>query len=261
MQGVLEDAFHHISKNLESTPSGRALDSSKGIKNFEELRDWMFKATIKGESDEEAHYLVTRQHDKSTIKAAARRLNNILVGARGVLVVDSAGGDPPQVTSDKTCDPIVLDIDGLESAPQRFVVASVVERIKQHREQHAERRQRYVIVLDELNRFAPRGSRDEVSKLFEHVAAQLRSQGLILFGAQQKASSIAPLVWENAGHKSTRPHRCGRAILRDVAPGTAFSHKSSCREPRSRRKDNTTGRVHLSYACQHSIHPLGNKKG
>jgi DNA helicase HerA-like ATPase len=162
----------------------------------------MFRATVRGSKDEDQHYLILRQHDRSTIRATARRLNNILAGARGVLTLDSASGEPPEVTRNKTCDPIVLDIDGLESAPQRFVVASVIERIKQHRERHAERRQRYIIVLDELNRFAPRGSRDEVSKLFGHVAAQLRSQGVILFGAQQKASNIAPLVWENASTKA-----------------------------------------------------------
>jgi DNA helicase HerA-like ATPase len=172
------------------------------VNNFSELVEWMIAATIKSEDEVEPHFLITRQHDRSTIKAATRRLNNILAGARGVLETDYASGDPPKITSEKSCDPVVIDIDGLESAPQRFVVASIIERIKQHREKHADRRQRYIIVLDELNRFAPRGSRDEVSKLFEHVAAQLRSQGVILFGAQQKASNIAPLVWENASTKA-----------------------------------------------------------
>lgn len=202
MQGVLEDAFQYISKSSASVPSGRTLDGSRGVSTFGELAQWLIDATVRVEDDQEPHYLISRQHDTSTIKATARRLHNILVGARGVLETDSASGEPPQVTSEGTCDPIVIDIDGLESAPQRFVVASVIERIKQHREKHAERRQRYVVVLDELNRFAPRGSSDEVSKLFEHVAAQLRSQGVILFGAQQKASSVAPLVWENAATKA-----------------------------------------------------------
>ena len=201
MKGVFEDAFQYITKTATGMPSGRTLDSSKGIKNFQTLIEWMKGATRKSEDDEE-HYLATRQHDRSTVKATVRRLNNILTGARGVLVINSASGDPPKIVINKTCDPIVIDIDGLESATQRFVVASVIERIKQHRAKHAERRQRYIVVLDELNRFAPRSSSDEVSRLFEHVAAQLRSQGVILFGAQQKASSISPLVWENAATKA-----------------------------------------------------------
>ena len=202
MQGVLDDAFSHISKYKKGFPSGRTLDNSKGIKNFRELVDWITEATVKKEDEEELHYLIRRQHDRGTIKAAARRLNNILMGARGMLELHSASGSPPEVTPNKTTDPIVIDIDGMDEAPQRFVVASIIETIKRHREQHAERNQRYVIVIDELNRFAPRGSSDEVTKLFEHVGAQLRSQGVILFGAQQKASSVSPLVWENAATKA-----------------------------------------------------------
>lgn len=230
MQGVLEDAFQYISKTEVRAPSGRTLDSSKSVGNFRELVEWMIDATVKPEDDENKHYLIKRQHDRNTIKATTRRLNNILTGARGVLETDGASGEPPQVTSEKTCDPIVIDIDGLESAPQRFVVASVIERIKQHREKHAERRQRYIIVLDELNRFAPRGSSDEVSKLFEHVAAQLRSQGIILFGAQQKASSVAPLVWENAATKAlgrTGAVELSTDMWRQVLPAVTRSRAAS----------------------------------
>lgn len=229
MQGVLEDAFQYISQEHTRSASGRTLDCAKGITDFNSLIAWLTDATVKGE-DGEPHYLIERQHDRSTIKAAARRLHNILTGARGVLVRDSASGKPPEVTADRTTDPIVIDIDGLEQAPQRFVVASVIERLKQHRERHADRRQRYIIVLDELNRFAPRGSADEVSKLFEHVAAQLRSQGIILFGAQQKASSIAPLVWENASTKAlgrTGAVELSADMWRQVLPSVVRSRAAS----------------------------------
>ncbi|HNS49850.1 MAG TPA: hypothetical protein PKO09_01570 [Anaerolineae bacterium] len=229
MQGVLEDAFQFISQEHAGSASGRTIDCSKGISNFDTLIKWLIAATVK-DNEQEPHYLITRQHDRSTIKATARRLNNILAGARGVLVRDSASGEPPQVTADRTTDPIVIDIDGLEEAPQRFVVASVIERLKQHRERHADRRQRYIIVLDELNRFAPRGSTDEVSKLFEHVAAQLRSQGIILFGAQQKASSVAPLVWENASTKAlgrTGAVELSADMWRQVLPAVARSRAAS----------------------------------
>ncbi|MFQ5629769.1 MAG: hypothetical protein ACE5I1_13475 [bacterium] len=190
IQGVLDDAFYSISKYQKGIPSGRTLDKSKGVKNFRELVEWITEATLKQEDEEQPHYLIRRQHDRATIKATARRLNSILSGARGVLALDSASGSPPDVTPNMTCDPIVIDIDGMEEAPQRFVVASIIETIKRHREQHAERNQRYIIVPDELNRFAPRGSSDEVTKLFEHVGAQLRSQGIILLGRNKKQAAF-----------------------------------------------------------------------
>jgi DNA helicase HerA-like ATPase len=56
----------------------------------------------------------------------------------------------------------------------------------------------YVFVLDELNRFAPRGHTDPITQLIETVAAELRSRGVILLGAQQQASLVSPRVVENA---------------------------------------------------------------
>jgi DNA helicase HerA-like ATPase len=55
----------------------------------------------------------------------------------------------------------------------------------------------YLVALDELNRFAPRGSRDPITQLIETVAAEMRSQGIILLGAQQQASKVSEKVIEN----------------------------------------------------------------
>lgn len=201
--GVLADAFDYISDRSTSTLSGRTLNSANdaAVLTFRQLVDWIAAGALKSEPDAEPHYLVARQHDRATIKAAARRLNNILAEAKGVLVEAAAGGSPPEITRSATCDPIVIDIADLDGGIQRFIVAAIIERVKRHRERNAERPQRYLIVLDELNRFAPKGGTDDVSKLFEHVAAQLRSQGILLFGAQQKASSVSTIVWENAATK------------------------------------------------------------
>lgn len=232
MQGVLDDTFFYISKHAQGTSSGRTLDHRKGVSTFQGLVEWLNEATTDSTTEDEnkSHYLLQRKHSPATIKAALRRLNNVLSAARGVLVSDSGTGEPPEITHNRTRDPIVIDIDGLESASQRFVVAAIIERIKRHREDHASRRQRYIIVLDELNRFAPRGSEDEVSKLFEHVAAQLRSQGIILFGAQQKASAIAPLVWENAATKvlgRTGAVELSNPMWRQILPEAARSRAAT----------------------------------
>ena len=56
----------------------------------------------------------------------------------------------------------------------------------------------YLFVLDELNRFAPKGHTDPITQLVETVAAELRSRGVILLGAQQQASLVSPRVVENA---------------------------------------------------------------
>lgn len=55
----------------------------------------------------------------------------------------------------------------------------------------------YVLVVDELNRWAPKGATDPITRLIERVVAEMRSQGVILFGAQQQASQVSPRVIEN----------------------------------------------------------------
>ncbi|MGI8549439.1 MAG: hypothetical protein ACR2PL_01395 [Dehalococcoidia bacterium] len=60
----------------------------------------------------------------------------------------------------------------------------------------------YFLVLDELGIYAPRGARDPITKLFEHVAAQLRSQGIILLGAQQHASQVSETIFGNSEFKA-----------------------------------------------------------
>jgi DNA helicase HerA-like ATPase len=52
-----------------------------------------------------------------------------------------------------------------------------------------------------MNRFAPRGSKDSITQLIEQVAAEMRSQGIILLGAQQQASKISERVFENSAIK------------------------------------------------------------
>ena len=52
----------------------------------------------------------------------------------------------------------------------------------------------YLVTLDELNRFAPHGSKDAITQLIERVAAEMRSQGIILLGAQQNASLVSSRV-------------------------------------------------------------------
>jgi DNA helicase HerA-like ATPase len=211
------------------------LDTSNeaGVTNFSEFVEWIGQGAVKQDEDEEVHYLVRRQHDRATIKAAARRLRNVLAQASGILRLDSTSGQPPEVVRSETTDPIVIDIDGLDATIQRFIVAAIVERIKRHRAENAERRQRYLIVLDELNRFAPKGGTDEISKLFEHVAAQLRSQGILLFGAQQKASSVSTIVWENAATKALG--RTGAVELaaeqwRQILPGATRTRAAALQQ-------------------------------
>jgi DNA helicase HerA-like ATPase len=83
---------------------------------------------------------------------------------------------------------------------QRFVVATIFNQLLEDRTgPNAVNGLVYLVALDELNRFAPRSAKDAITKLIETVAAEMRSVGIILLGAQQQASKISERVFENAG--------------------------------------------------------------
>jgi hypothetical protein len=142
------------------------------------------------------------QHHTGTIRKLYRRLFLVLSEGQGVLRRNEQQGEPLIVTDRDTCDPKVIDLSSLAAVPslQRFVAATIFNQLKEERTgRNVQRGLVYVVTLDELNRFAPRGSHDPITALIELVAAEMRSQGIILLGAQQQASLVSERVVENAG--------------------------------------------------------------
>ncbi len=140
-------------------------------------------------------------HASGTWKKLYRRLLKLLYESKGVLRRTDVKGAPLKVVRQDTCDPIVVDLSELSASPdlQRFVVATVLRQLVDART--GTQRQRglvYLVTLDELNRFAPRGHHDPITQLVEQVAAEMRSQGIILLGAQQQASLVSQRVIENS---------------------------------------------------------------
>jgi DNA helicase HerA-like ATPase len=126
----------------------------------------------------------------------------MVIEGDGVLRRTGQIGNPIDVGFRQTKDPIVIDLNGLvgKRELQRFVVATVLRQlIDQRTGKNATDGLVYLVVLDELNRFAPKGSRDSITRLIEQVAAEMRSQGIILLSAQQQASKVSETVIENAG--------------------------------------------------------------
>jgi hypothetical protein len=60
-----------------------------------------------------------------------------------------------------------------------------------------------VVLLDELNKYAPREGQSPIKETLVDIAQRGRSLGIILIGAQQTASRVAPEVVENASIRVT----------------------------------------------------------
>lgn len=176
-----------------------------------------------------------------------RHLKWVVQEGDGVLRRDDARGTPLAVPAAGTKGPMVIDLFGILRTPslQRFVVAAVFHQIVRMRSENPVSGLRYLITLDELNRFAPRGGTDPITRQIETVAAEMRSQGVILLGAQQQASLVSAKVIENcsiraAGRSGTLETnqevwkgfgRSARAAAAQLQPDEKLIHQPSFREP------------------------------
>ncbi len=94
----------------------------------------------------------------------------------------------------------VVDLHALHDDGQRFVVGALLAEIFEQKQGTGREPLRF-IVLDELNKYAPREGSSPIKELLVDVAARGRSLGVILIGAQQSAATVAPTIVENAAIK------------------------------------------------------------
>lgn len=92
---------------------------------------------------------------------------------------------------------VVVDINSLHEDGQRFVVGSLLSRVFEQKER-GQRFPLHFVVLDELNKYAPRQGNSPLKEVLVDIAARGRSLGVILVGAQQSASQVEPAVTRNA---------------------------------------------------------------
>jgi hypothetical protein len=94
----------------------------------------------------------------------------------------------------------VVDLHALHDAAQRFVVGALVTRIFEEKQGLGREPLRF-IVLDELNKYAPRQGASPIKEVLVDIAARGRSLGVLLIGAQQSARDVDPTIVMNAALK------------------------------------------------------------
>ncbi len=92
----------------------------------------------------------------------------------------------------------VIDIHNLHDRAKRFVVGVVVKKLFEQKEAAGSARPLVFLVLDELNKYAPREGWSPLKEVLLDIAERGRSLGLILIGAQQTASEVERRVVANS---------------------------------------------------------------
>lgn len=95
----------------------------------------------------------------------------------------------------------VIDIHNLHDRAKRFVTGVVLKRMLEDKEASGSARPLTFVVLDELNKYAPREDWSPIKDVILDMAERGRSLGMILIGAQQTASQVERRVVANCAFR------------------------------------------------------------
>jgi DNA helicase HerA-like ATPase len=142
---------------------------------------------------------MTRNAAAGTLDAFRRRLH-AAAGHMGHLVRGDAEAAAARIDWDAH-QVSVIDIHKLHGTAQMFVVGVVLKRMMERKEGTGTARPLVFVVLDELNKYAPRSGWSPIQDVLLDIAERGRSLGVSLFGAQQTASEVERRVVANAALK------------------------------------------------------------
>ena len=165
------------------------------VRSFDELCD-----LIRAEVEDEHSPWRGRLSD-ATVAAFVRRLD---AGRfrMGHLVWGREAEDPARHRIDWEAEQVtVVDIHGLHDRAKRFVTGVVIKRLFEHKERMGRREPLAFLVLDELNRYAPRDGWSPIKEVLLDVAERGRSLGMILIGAEQTASEVERRIIANSAFR------------------------------------------------------------
>lgn len=128
--------------------------------------------------------------------ATAEALIRRLWGSRNEMSHLIRGDLHPAIMAKSELDPLapahqitIVDINKLGGQAQKFVVGVLLKKLFYEKEKRGQNPVVF-IVLDELNKYAPREGRSPIKNLLVEIAERGRSLGIILIGAQQTASEV-----------------------------------------------------------------------
>ncbi|MGH9235899.1 MAG: ATP-binding protein [Acidimicrobiales bacterium] len=132
-----------------------------------------------------------------TVNAFLRRLHGSRSHMRHLIRADVARPEAHRVDFDRA-QVTVVDIHNLNDRAKRFVVGVVLGQAFRRKEASGQARPLQFVVLDELNKYAPREGSSPIKEILLDVAERGRSLGIILIGAQQTASEVERRIVANS---------------------------------------------------------------
>jgi hypothetical protein len=192
-------------------------DPGRRIDTFDKLNNWFQGEIAQAEENGQNDCWGGRVHI-ATMRRLRRQFENLRGRGMGLFTGGKAReGDDIPVENWHNGQVVVVDLAGVSTEVQGFVIARTVDRLMQAAEQSMLGVDHLAIVTDELNAFAPSvgGEMATVRKTLQKVATQGRYAGLSLFGCAQQLSKIDELLRDNCASKAL-----GQSAEAELSSGT-----------------------------------------
>jgi uncharacterized protein len=131
-----------------------------------------------------------------TVNAFVRRLYGAVRHVEHLIRGDIPNPDRHQIKRQEQV--TVVDIHNLNDRAKRFVVGAVLRKTFDDKELSGQREPLTFVVLDELNKYAPREGYSPIKEILLDIAERGRSLGIVLIGAQQTASEVERRIVANS---------------------------------------------------------------
>jgi len=167
--------------------------------SFAKMKDDLAKVTRKGA--EVTVLGVSGSYMSGVVSAVRRRVIGFLSRATRAVEERRPNGRPVKFAALKPNSLNVVQLYRLSEAEKRLVFNAVVREISRGLEKPDSPVKRVIVIVDELNKFAPTGGFSPIKEQIIDVVARGRSLQFTLIGAQQFASQVDSQVYGNAETK------------------------------------------------------------
>ncbi len=189
----VEDRLYELSK--DGAEFGPLVKDGKKIETLSDLKGAII--------DDEEWWFRGGNVASQTISAFLRRLDHAAVSTRAIIrpIPKGINDLTPFKIKWKNSRLTVIDVNRLDSYSKMFVVGVIINEIFREKERSNTSRPLVFIMLDELNKYAPKTGWSPIKDLLLDIAERGRSLGIILIGAQQTASEVEKRVFANSAIK------------------------------------------------------------
>jgi DNA helicase HerA-like ATPase len=191
---VVHAVTAHLKRHAQPADGGIAVDGTR-LGSYSDLVDFVIGQL----SDDETRAAWTGSAvGLGTINAFARRLIASKRDVARLIRGDLATRRPHAINTAESAQVTVVDLHNLPDRAQRFVVGVTLKTEFERKEKAGTAKPLLFVVLDELNKYAPREGSSPIKEVLLDIAERGRSLGVVLIGAQQTASEVERRIVTNS---------------------------------------------------------------